>query len=291
MLQKARDLSGAGTWFLTVRVAEVGLLVLLVGAYLDARSAWQVGSQYIGDASTLGTDGTPDVSLMQRIIGMALYGGYRGPISVLVVGVALGGLLVVLHRCQPVSHTRVLRWEWLTLWAATALLALTASAVGVIALFGDDPFASSEPGVITGSTGPGFHEQVVSSLSWPLGALMLLLPLGLWWARLPDMDDLEDALASLDAEGPDGRILEAATSPGAPEPAAPSVAGAIRSGRFRRATGTRSQGRGRDGDGDQDAIFIDDVEQIEPAERLQARADERGDGSSASGYDGYFRRQ
>lgn len=288
MLEKARDLSAASVWFLTVRVAEFGVLVLLVGAYLDARAAWQVGSQYLGDGSTLGTDGTPDVSLMQRITGMALFGGYRGPISVLVVGLALGGLLVVLHRCQPVGHTRVLRWEWLTLWAATTLLAVTASAVGLIALFGDDPYTSSEPGVVSSSSGPGFHEQVVGSLSWPLGALLLLLPLGLWWARLPDMDDLEDALASLDAERADGQAPEAAT-PSATPAAASSVAGGIRSGRFRRAATTRSQGRARDGD--EDAIFVDEVEQIEPVERLQVRGDELGDGSSSSGYDGYFRRQ
>ena len=297
MLDKARDLSAAGTWFLTVRVAEVGVLVLVVSALLDARSAWQVGAQYTGDEG-LGS-ATPEVSLMQRITGMALFGGYRGPVSLLVVAMVLAGLLVVLHRCQPVRHTRVLRWEWLSLWAVATLLAFVASAVCLIALFGDDPYASDEPGVVRGSVGPGFHEQVIGSLSWPLASLLLLLPLGLWWARLPDMDDLEDALEEAFADREAGTAssggalpTEAGVMPevggAVPSEGAPRSVGGPRAGRFRRPAGDRPPRRGRQGD--DDAIFVDDVEQIEPVERLSPRGADRGDGSSVSGYDGYFRR-
>lgn len=126
-----------------------------------------------------------DLSLVQRITGMALFGGYRLPVSLLAIAPALAGLLAVLHRCQPVSHTRVLRWEWFTLWGVATLLALAATAVGVVALLADNPFFVDERGDIS----PGYREQVVSNVSWVLGALLFLLPLILWWARLPDPDE------------------------------------------------------------------------------------------------------
>lgn len=296
MLQKARELSGAQVWFLTVRVAEVGVAALLVGALIEARSAWALGAQYTGQ-SGLGS-GVPTVSLMQRIIGMALFGGYRAPVSVLVVAVSLAGLLVVLHRCQPVSHTRYLRWEWLVLWAVAALLSLVASAICIIALFGDNPYASTDPGVISGSIGPGYHEQVIGNLSWPLGALLLLAPLGLWWARLPDMDDLEDSLAGLLAGVPEGSASDvgtprtvAVTEHGEVGRPAGPVIPTVRTGRFpnlKVPRASRSARPVRGGDGD--SIFVDEVEQIEPVERLQPRESDSGDGSTASGYDGYFRR-
>jgi hypothetical protein len=336
MLQRSRDLSAPGVWFWTVRVAEVGVVALLVGALLEARYAWTVGAQF---SARDAVDVTIDVSLMQRVTGMALFGGYRMPVSLLAVALAMTGLLVVLHRCQPVSHTRVLRWEWLTLWGVATLLAFLASAVGVAALFADNPYASPDPSVVSGDFGPGFREQVIGNLSWPLAALLLLLPLAVWWARLPDMDDLEDALAAMEdqrigrerpSSGPsstdgvwstDGPSSTDATwSPAQVPSAVPGSTSPVRIGRSGRPSGGRSTGRGgdtgvdtglgprrdtglgprldtgrdprRDGrhDGDQDAIRVDDVEQIEPVERLRPRGRDLGDGSSSSGYDGYFRR-
>lgn len=265
MLQKARNLSAPGVWFLTVRLAEVGVIALLVGAVLEARYAWQVGAQFYGNGSV---DAPTSPSLMKRITGMALFGGYRMPMSLLVIVLTLAGLVVVLHRCQPVNHTRVLRWEWLVLWGASTLLAAAAAAVGVVALFAENPFASPDPSIVSGTApGPGYHEQVVGNLSWPLGALLLLLPLGLWWARLPDADDLDDTPTEAA-----GAQLEDA---GKEAPAARSL----------ETEGSRAP-RGAD----RDAIVLDDVEQIAPVERLQPRGDVRGDGSTSSGYDGYFRR-
>ncbi|GAA2738459.1 hypothetical protein GCM10009867_29740 [Pedococcus aerophilus] len=261
MLAKARDLDGPQVWFLTVRVAEIGVAVLLLGAFLEARYAWTVGAQFSGSGPVAETG----VSLIQRITGMALFGGYRMPVTLLVSVFALAGLLVIVHRCQPVSHTRVLRWEWLTLWAVATLLALAATLVGVVALFADSPFDSPDPSVIEDNFGPGYHEQVVTNLSWPLGVLLLLLPLGLWWARLPDMDELEDALAGREQAVPGHAV---------PDAAAPFE----RSGGWRRSST------------DDDSIFVDDVEQIDPVERLSPRGADRGDGSSSSGYEGYFRR-
>ncbi|WP_406831503.1 hypothetical protein ABEG17_01575 [Pedococcus sp. KACC 23699] len=264
MLHKARNLSAPGTWFLTVRLAEVGIIALLVGAVLEARYAWQIGAQFYGNGSV---DAPTNPSLMKRITGMALFGGYRMPMSLLVIVLTLAALVVVLHRCQPVSHTRVLRWEWLVLWGASTLLAAAAAAVGVVALFAENPFASPDPSVVSGTApGPGYHEQVVGNLSWPLGALLLLLPLGLWWARLPDADDLDDALTQAD-----GDQLEGVGGPEAP------------------AAVTATEGQHAQREADRDAIVLDDVEQIAPVERLQPRGDLRGDGSSSSGYDGYFR--
>lgn len=266
MLQKARDLSAPGVWFLTVRLAEVGVIVLLVGAVLEARYAWQVGAQFSGNSPV---DAGASPTLMTRITGMALFGGYRMPMSLLVIVLALAGMVVVLHRCQPVSHTRLLRWEWLSLWGASALLALIASVVGVVALFAENPFASPDPSVVSGANlGPGYREQVVGNLSWPLGALLLLLPLGLWWARLPDADDLDDPLTEAA-----GHELGGAAAQGAPtaRSATPSSPSAPR-------------------EANRDSILLDDVEQIAPVERLQPRGGVRGDGSSSSGYDGYFRR-
>ena len=238
-MQRARDLPAAGAWFLTVRVGEVGVLALLAGALLEARYAWYVGAQF---ATNVSSDGGVSPSLMQRFTGMALLGGYRLPVSLLAIAPVLAGLLAVLHRCQPVTHTRLLRWEWLTLWVVATLLAFAASAVSVVALFADNPFSADEGGDIR----PGYQEQVVSNVSWVLGALLFLLPLLLWWARLPDPDEF------------------------AVEPA-PS---------FVQVPETD----------DRDAIPVDDVEQIAPVERQQPRDGVSGDGSSSSGYDGYFRR-
>ena len=261
-VQKARELTAAGAWFLTVRVAEVAVIALLVGVILETRNAWTVGAQFAPAGSA---DVSP--SLMQRITGMALFGGYRMPVSLLVVALTMAGLLVVLHRCQPVSHTRVLRWEWLTLWAVSALLALVASTVEVAALFGDDPYASPDPSVAADNFGPGFREQVVGNLSWPLGALLLLLPLALWWARLPDPDDIG---ATPDREAVPRREVEL--------------------GREAELGREVELGRGVGGNVKFDSIVVDDVEQIEPVERLLPDDLGAGDGSSTSGYEGYFRR-
>jgi len=240
------------TWFLTLRAVEVAVLVLLAGAVQELWLTWRASVQYSADGTVAAAP-----SFMDRITGMALYGGFRGPIALVLGAVLLGGCLMVLHRAGPVANARVLRWEWLVLFGLLALMALVVTVVGVLALFGDDPFRSDDPSVVSGYQGPGLVAQVLGNLAWPLATLALLAPSGLWWLRLPG--EVDEADEGLEPDGP-ARV---------------------------------AQRSGRDGEGplpDQDAIVLDGVEHIPAVERLEPRPSLRGDGSTSSGYDEYFRR-
>ena len=240
------------TWFLTLRAVEVAVLVLLAGAVQELWLTWRASVQYSPDGTVAAAP-----SFMDRITGMALYGGFRGPIALVVGAVLLGGCLLVLHRAGPVANARVVRWEWLVLFGLLALVALVVTLVGVLALFGDDPFRSDDPSVVSGYQGPGLVAQVLANLAWPVATLALLAPSGLWWLRLPD------EVVEVDGQDPHGR----------PEATQRS--------------GDRDSEESRP---DRDAIVLDGVEHIPAVERLEPRPSLRGDGSTSSGYDEYFRR-
>jgi len=239
------------TWFLTVRAVEVAVLVLLASAVQELWLTWRASAQYSSP------DGTPvaDPSFMDRVTGMALYGGFRGPIGLVVGAVLLAACLAVLHRAGPVANARIVRWEWLVLFGLLALVALVVVVVGVLALFGDDPFRSDDPSVVSGYQGPGLVAQVLGNVAWPLASLALLAPSGLWWLRLP-----------AELEEPDDEEVQ-----GAP---------VERPGR----SDTNDAGAAGD------AIVLDGVEHIPAVERLEPRSSGRGDGSSPSGYEEYLRR-
>ncbi|WP_156400048.1 hypothetical protein [Phycicoccus sp. Soil748] len=254
MASPVRSLSVPRTWFLTVRAVEVAVLVLVASTLQELWLTWRASVQY---SSPDGAPASP--SFMDRVTGMALYGGFRGPIALVAWSLLLAGCLAVLHRAGPVTNARVVRWEWLVLWGVQALVALGLVALGVLALFGDDPFSSDDPSVVSGYQGPGLVAQVLGNLAWPLASLVLLAPSGLWWLRLP-----------AEFEEPEGD----------------------------RATGERTRRAGAEPAGawtverarDDDAIVLDGVEHIPAVERLEPRPSGRGDGSSASGYEDYFRR-
>jgi hypothetical protein len=246
-----RGPSSPRTWFLTLRAVEVAVLALLASAVQELWLTWRASAQYSSP------DGTPvaDPSFMDRVTGMALYGGFRGPIGLVVGALLLAACLAVLHRAGPVANARIVRWEWLVLFGLLALVALVVVVVGVLALFGDDPFRSDDPSVVSGYQGPGLVAQVLGNLAWPLASLALLAPSGLWWLRLPE--ELE-------------------------EPADEEVQGAP----VERPSRSDTAGAGVV----EDAIVLDGVEHIPAVERLEPRSSGRGDGASPSGYEEYLRR-
>jgi hypothetical protein len=232
---------------------EACAAALLVGAVLEVWAGFQSTSQ-AGAFSDGAPVGAP--TLMQRIVAFALFGGQlRSPFAVMGAAAMLVAGVAVLHRAQPVSNAGVLRWELLVGWFVTLVVLLPTLVAPVVALFGDDPFTSNEPGVVSGYTGPGFVEQLIGALAYPVAALAVLVLAGLWWLRLPA--DFEESA----------------------EDEAARVARAQRPRRMRRPAPLA----------DVDDIVLDGVEYIEPVERLEPRA-VRGDGSTTSGYDDYFKR-
>lgn len=107
-----------------------------------------------------------------------------------------------------------------------------------------------EDGTITFDGGPSATEQVLSGLATPIVCLLLLAVAALWWLRLPEEFD----------EPEDEPVREPR--------------------RWRPAPAQ---------DANVDDLTLEGVELIEPVERLHPR-DGGGDGSTASGYDDYFRR-
>jgi hypothetical protein len=137
----------------------------------------------------------------------------------------------------------------------TGLLLLPLLVSPVLAMFGDDPFSSNDPSVVSGYTGPGLIEQSLAALAWPLAVLSVLAICGLWWVRLP-----REFEQSAEEEAARAARAERSRRPRRPIPSA-----------------------------DLDDIVLDGVEYIEPVERFEPRA-VRGDGSTTSGYDDYFKR-
>lgn len=214
--------------------------------------SWQV---YQSTSQAFGPNGQPTPegpSFLDRVTQFAMYGlGYgQAPIGGVVATLLVLALLGILHFAQPVSHASVLRWEVFALWVAAALHALVVVAAVVVALIHGDPTAPEE-GTVTFNPGPGFTEVLLSGATLPVLCLLLLSVSALWWLRLP-----------VDFEAPDEVVEKPVRQPRRRRPAP---------------------------DANVDDLTLDGVELIEPVERLHPR-DVGGDGSTASGYDDYFRR-
>lgn len=245
-------------WFLTVRMVEVATLALVLGAGLELWEAFRASGQLTPDGVDGGAAVTP-VPFMRRVVALAFYSGlFRSPLSLVLAAFLLAGAVAVLASGQPVRHARLLRWEVLGIWALTALGVVVLVLLNAVAMFGDNPYASNDPSVISGDAGPGLVEQGAMGLSWPVGAALVMAAVGLWWLRLPADPD-----AALQAENP--LQVEAETShDGSPVDV-----------------------------GSEDRIVLDDVEQIEPVEALWRDGSSRDgapDEATPNGYEDFFRR-
>lgn len=257
-----RSLSLPRTWFLTVRLLELAVVVLLVGVGLELWQAFRASSQamgqYYGDASV----DPGQLTFMQRIMAFAFFGGiFQGPVLLVLAACLLAAAVGVLHVARPVAHARYLRWELLGGWSVAALLVLVRVVTTGVAMFGHDPSRPDDPNVVTyGYQGPSLVEQGVAVLTQPVAAGALLAAAGLWWLRLPaEFEEPEDEPAA-DEEG-----VWTGTADGAGAHRSVSTA-------------------------DLDDLVLDGVEQIDPVERLGPTLGSGGDGSTTSGYDDYFRR-
>lgn len=257
-------------WFLTVRLAEVATLALVLGSALELWEAFQASAQTSRDGGDVG-DGAAPVPFMRRIVALAFYSGlFRAPLSLVVAAFLLAGAVAVLASGQSVRHARLLRWEVLGTWALAALGVVVLVLLNTVAMFGDNPYASSDPSVISGYAGPGLVEQAVLGLSWPVSAALVLAGVGFWWLRVPADPEAEaapvaDGVVSVDADEPPGSTV------GRP--------------------------RALDDVDEDDGIVLEDVEQIEPVEQLwrgvsagDGATDGAADGATANGYEDFFRR-
>jgi hypothetical protein len=256
------------TWFLTVRLLEGAVLVLVVGTVLTAYHGWRQ-VELMGPS---GIDGQPDpLSLWQKITVAVAYGGFSGAgtAGLVVSAVLVGVAVAVLYRVRPVSHARLLRWELLALGTAQLLVSLVHTFAWVLVAFTRDPF--NQQGTITdGDTvttvdvydGPSRVATALMNLGLPVTSIVVLAVAALWWLRLPAEFDEEDEVPDGDADGDE-----------VPRPRP-----------------RRSWRPARAPDANLDDIVLDGVEQIEPVERLHPRETGPGDGSTSSGYDDYFRR-
>jgi hypothetical protein len=251
-----RELSAPRTWFVTVRLLEGCVAALLLVAALEIWTVYESSSQsaYRADGSMV-----TNPSLMQRITAFVLFGGvFRSPIALMMAVLVLLACIAVLHRVKPVSNAGVLRWELLVGLGLTMVLLLPLLVTPIVALFGDNPFQSNDPSVISGYQGPGLIEQVIAATAWPVAVLAVLAVGGLWWIRLPA--EFEEPAEEEAARQAKAERAERARTMRRPVPTA-----------------------------DVDDIVLEGVEYIEPVERLEPRV-VRGDGSTTSGYDDYFKR-
>jgi hypothetical protein len=258
------------TWFLTVRLLEGAVLVLVIAMVVTAYHGWRQ-VELMGPG---GIDGQPDpLSLWQKITVAVAFGGFSGAgtADLVVSAVLVLVAVAVLYRVRPVSHARLLRWELLALGAVQLLVSLVHTFAWVLVAFTRDPY--NQQGTITdGDTvttvdvyeGPSRVATALMNLGLPVTSIVVLAIAALWWLRLPADFDEEDELDEAGA---------AATADSAPRPKP-----------------RRSWRPAPAQDANLDDIVLDGVEQIEPVERLHPRETGRGDGSTSSGYDDYFRR-
>ena len=244
------DWTPSRTWFVTARLLEVAAAVAVLGAGLLSWQMFESTSQMFGPDGASITDGTP---FLDRVAQFGIYGlGYgQAPVSGIVACLLLLAVVAVLHLARPVSHASLLRWEAFSVWVVATLLNLVVLAAVVVAVVRGDPNSPEEtPGTITIDTGPSFVDVLASGATLPVLDLLLLSVSALWWLRLP-----------VEFEAPED---EPAHEPRRwrPPPAP---------------------------DANVDDLTLDGVEMIEPVERLHPR-DGDDDGSTASGYDDYFRR-
>ena len=307
-------------WFVTLRLVEVAALALLVGTCIQLWFSWSVTADFdpFGDGEAT----TPDIPFMSRVTSLVFFNDQRLTfVSLVVVAAVVAlGVAVLLHR-GPVANARLVRWELLALWSGAMVVALVVVAFHVIALFGQDPYATQPDGTtITDPQGfrPNMLVQLLAGVSWPAAGALFLVASGLWWLRLPS--DLEEDEEDEEEEGNEGNEAvegnealedrDAAgereddeTRAGAADRDRPPGDRAGRNGAgpdprrprhpvgSRPRPGQRSRARSRRRDEDRDDVLVlDGVEQIEPVERLTPRHSGSDDGGTSSGYDDYFRR-
>jgi hypothetical protein len=242
-----RELAPPRLWFVTVRVSELAAVALVVGAALELWTAFQASAQI---PSPDGSPGAP-APLMRRIVSLAFYSGvFRAPLNLVLAALLVGFAVGVLVSAKPVWNARVLRWEVLAAWGLVSLSVLGLVVVNVVAMFGDNPFATSDPSVVSADLGPSLVQQGLTALAWPVAAGLVLAAVGLWWLRVaPEADPVL-------APAPDFRAQR-------PAPASPA---------------------------EDEGIALDGVEQIDPVDQPSRGQLRPGDGATASGYDDYFRR-
>ncbi|NNM46141.1 hypothetical protein [Knoellia koreensis] len=265
--------SEARTWFVTVRLLEVAVLVLVVTSALGRRMAWVQAGIY-GPPSA---DGTPVVLTFWRHVAASANGWFGGAgtdLSTLLAAALVVASVAILHLAR-VSQARLVRWEVLGVGVLAALWALVVVGWWAVSGIVDDPYnqRGDDPNVVYGDQGPGPVSIMFANLGVPVTAVLVLVVAGLWWLRLPTFDD-----TSLDAD--DADVGRGSTAAGAGGEAADDERG----GRGRRVGATPGA--------NDDDISLDGVEQIAPVERLSPRDDggRAGDGGTSSGYDDYFRR-
>ena len=238
------------TWFVSARLLEVAAGVAVVATAYQSWLVFQSTSQSFGT----GGEPLPDSTLfLDRLFAFAMYGFGFGqpPAGILFGSMLLLAVLGMLHFAQPVSHSAVLRWEAFAVWVAAFLLNLVFVVSTAVGLVRGDPNApSTDTETVTYNPGPSTTEQLLNGVALPVVCLFLLALAAIWWLRLP-----------AEFDEPDDEPVR--------EPR-----------RWRPAPAQ---------DANIDDLTLDGVELIEPVERLQPRPS-TGDGSTASGYDDYFRR-
>ncbi|HEV7195469.1 MAG TPA: hypothetical protein VGN19_05990 [Pedococcus sp.] len=181
-----RQLAPPRLWFVTVRVSELAAVALVVGAALELWTAFQTSAQIPS------ADGTPGAtpSFMRRIVTTAFYSGvFRTPLNLVLAALLVGFAVGVLVTAKPVWNARLLRWEVLATWGVVSASVLTVALINTIAMFGDSPFASTDPSVVSVDAGPSLLQQGLTALAWPVAAGLVLVGGGLWWLRLsPETD-------------------------------------------------------------------------------------------------------
>lgn len=247
-------------WFLTVRMVEVAALALVLGAALELWEAFRASGQVSPD----GLDGggaAAGAPFMRRVVALAFYSGlFRAPLSLVLAAFLLAAAVAVLASAQSVSHARLLRWEVLGTWTMAVAVVVVLVLLNTVAMFGDNPYASNDPSVISGYAGPGLVEQAAMGLSWPVSAALVMAAVGFWWLRLP---------ADSDA-GP---------------PAETEAGGLPRSRERHEVEPVGAAG--------EDRLVLEDVEVIEPVEARwpeRSAGDGATEGATANGYEDYFRR-
>ena len=239
------------TWFVTARVLEVTAAVALAASAYQCWLVFRTSTQAFGPNGEVLPAGHP---FLDRIALFAIYGtGFgQSPVGALVACLLVLAVLAVLLFAQPVAHSALLRWEVLAVWSVVVLLNLFLVAAAAVGLVRGDPNAPDD--TVTYYGGPNPTEQLLNGLPIPIICLMLMGLSAIWWLRLPEEFDEPDG-------EPDGE----------------------RARERRRWRPAPAQ------DANIDDLTLDGVELIEPVERLQPRGGS-SDGSTASGYDDYFRR-
>ena len=246
------DWSLPRTWFVTARVLEVTAGVALASSAYQSWLVFRTSTQAFGPNGEVLPAGPP---FLDRIALFAIYGtGFgQSPVSAFLACLLVPAVLAVLLFAQPVAHSALLRWEVLAVGSVVVLLNVFLLASAAVGLVRGDPNAPAD-GTATYYGGPNPTEQVLNGVPIPVICLLLMGLSAIWWLRLPDEFDESDA-------EPDGE----------------------RARERRRWRPAPAQ------DANIDDLTLEGVELIEPVERLQPRGG-GSDGSTASGYDDYFRR-